>query len=668
MVPRRPDASSVVASSGRTPNRYEFCRQVVIRAGEIATGLVQSQDWRQIFNDTEESQLRLELEESHSSPLRDLKEAAGRLRDAIVKFQCKNRDDPFLVIVLDEGSGVLAKGRYGEPHEGRYAALNRIMSCLKEVRIWFFVLSTESKLEALLPPSNAERFGLLGDYIPPARHPPRSNSLLPPLPPFLVLQLDVEDRRRMQNGKARRLELRKPMSQFSEPKHMAMFGRPLWFAFNNAKEMNRVAELKLVGGRPGVEYNPKNEHHVFAALSFRLSLDVCMQNPEALLHLARGAVKSYMRIVLSVDHSSRISKTVTPSEPVLAVAAMQHLRARSNWRLTIGTLIHALLEKGLVENGLKGGLYSRIVLILARDSFEVAGFLRRNASISRFCPWFVTTFMVEDFLKALYAKGHHKSIATIEPVILQAKMNFTHFVPAHENLTPGVVSELCHDLLRRNAAMQLAPTQPMYDKLLPIYFGNEGEHFDPSKCGIILVQDRNKDTTTTPEQVFQEEFTISPESREKWGGVKSIRDTPYFIFDQMAKPILFLLFDMGVATAPTASSPLVQVSRSKGEATPHVWAIHSRGHTEETFGCLETMGCEPLCAKLFGATKPRDRNAHDTLVSRNETFREFSRSFRYTGFQEDYIGRETDEEGVGRETYEENAGRETDEEDAVRNG
>ena len=141
-----------------------------------------------------------------------------------------------------------------------------------------------------------------------------------------------------------------------------------------------------------------------------------------------------------------------------------------------------------IEKDRKGELlHSRVVLTLACDSFEVAAFSLPGTSISRFCPWFVSALSVQDFLRAFYAEDHHESIATIAPVILQARMNFTHFVPAHENLSPGVVSGLCHDLLRRSAAMQLAPARPAYDKLLPIYFGNERERSGPPKCGVVVV-------------------------------------------------------------------------------------------------------------------------------------------------------------------------------------
>ena len=110
---------------------------------------------------------------------------------------------------------------------------------------------------------------------------------------------------------------------------MAMFGRPLWFAYDD-KDMDSLAKLKLAGGKQGKVYNAKDVQHVFAALSFRLSLDVCLKNPRT-LPLIRTAVNSFMRVVTSMDHDTGVLDTLTPSEPVLAKAAMAHLCEKDNW-------------------------------------------------------------------------------------------------------------------------------------------------------------------------------------------------------------------------------------------------------------------------------------------------------------------------------------------------
>jgi hypothetical protein len=41
---------------------------------------------------------------------------------------------------------------------------------------------------------------------------------------------------------------------------------------------------------------------------------------------------------------------------------------------------------------------------------------------------------------------------------------------------------------------------------VPVYFGKENEPLEPSKCGCILIQVKNRDDAATPEAIFQEEF------------------------------------------------------------------------------------------------------------------------------------------------------------------
>jgi hypothetical protein len=134
------------------------------------------------------------------------------------------------------------------------------------------------------------------------------------------LQLDIEDRKRMLNPDSRTKELRKKMNEFAQLEHMAMFGRPLWFGYD-PKQMIELAKLKLVGGQ-GTEYNYRDVHHVFAALSFRLSLDVRLQDPRT-RSLVRIAVSAFMRVIISMDQETGTLNTITPSEPVVAKAPVR---------------------------------------------------------------------------------------------------------------------------------------------------------------------------------------------------------------------------------------------------------------------------------------------------------------------------------------------------------
>jgi len=103
----------------------------------------------------------------------------------------------------------------------------------------------------------------------------------------VAFPLDIEDQRKMRDKATRKAELVKPMVEFSEPSHMATFGRRLWYAYSNANQLFDVAKFKLTGGSN--VYNPSINHQVFAVLSFRLALDTCVESTIS-LPLLRTAV------------------------------------------------------------------------------------------------------------------------------------------------------------------------------------------------------------------------------------------------------------------------------------------------------------------------------------------------------------------------------------------
>ena len=305
---------------------------------------------------------------------------------------------------------------------------------------------------------------------------------------------------------------------------------------------------------------------------------------------------------------------------------MAHLCEKDNWSDSIRTLAEALLDKGLIEKGLKGKLYARLILVLAHD------WLREKAPQPKSNLKFKPTFTVQEFLVALYNEDHHQSILKIPPQILRAKMNFTHFVPADENLYAKVIPELSHDLLRRSAALQLAHGQPTYDIMIPIYFDDSEKQFKVSQCGAILIQVKNKQVAMTVHDIFKETFTkVSPKSSSESTTIaddKSIRNGEYFVFNNIPNPMLFLLFDLGVARNAESTSPPVQVSCSTSKRKPDIWAIHSCGHDNQVFGCLKRMGCETNSEKFFISTMLK-KSIHDNLCQRNKIFRELRRGFKY---------------------------------------
>jgi hypothetical protein len=631
---RHTEMAPLNGDSGQRPmDRIKFCQSVAERARVIADDLISNTDWVMKFSKEAPSQVHHELQsEELSNPLNGLRTAVENLINDLQKTVSAGDNSPYLVIVFDEASSIMRKTASDEPHPGLYVALNRIISCLKRYSLWSFFLSTESLVGQLVPPGNIER---TGDYL----EDPSTRLILdedkPPLkrfPPFVALQLDVEDRRKMLDQDRRAEELCKPLVDFAKLRHMALFGRPLWHIYEDPMYMNRLAKLKLLGGKQRSTFDPWDKDHVFAALSFRLSLDVCLQNPSSVSFI-RTAVNSFMRVVISMDVDTGKMDTLTPSEPVLAKAAMEHLCQGGNWPYSIRTLTKELLEPGLIEKGQKGELYARLVLILAHDLVRCV----TPGSVLKSAPELQPTFTVFEFLTALYGKDQ-----VIPERIGRATMNFTHFVPAYENLTPEVIPALCHDLLRRSAAMQLAFQQQSFDLLLPIYYGKEEEEFNSSECGVILVQVKNRTEATTPKKIFNEIFTnvtskVPPDPRIR-DAPDSVRNQEEFAFKQMEKPILFLLFDLGIVRSDRATSPLVQVSVSQTKKLPELWAIHSRGHDNAVFGCLKRMDPTDDSQQFF-VSMPQGESLADKLARRNRTFYELKRSYRYLGFDSEQKGK-----------------------------
>jgi hypothetical protein len=117
--------------------RVEFCQDVAKRAKDIVFELVENGSWRRVFNSNEGSVIRLQLTSKKENHLGGLWNAAEKLTKFLGSLRSENFYDPLLVVVFDEASCLLKELGEKNTSPGRYIALNRIMSCLREYRIWF---------------------------------------------------------------------------------------------------------------------------------------------------------------------------------------------------------------------------------------------------------------------------------------------------------------------------------------------------------------------------------------------------------------------------------------------------------------------------------------------------------------------------------------------------
>ena len=559
---------------------------------------------------------------------------------------------PLLLFVFDEAANLWTdQGRNGNP----FYALRRVLGLLKDIPIWSFLLSTQSTTESLLPPRDID-------------HSDRMRvGELSTLEPFLGLQLDVAAGEAVATKEGLGKERRKPMSQFATVEHMTMFGRSLWRAYCNVPPLTlrHFALSKLIHN---TEYDVENKNHVFAALASRLCLDVCMEEAEAIA-LAHEAVNSYLRIVISIDttekgkdssgdyasrstakdmdrsdsgleekidsaeqqsnpsngrksaksepsktgHQGRRSlqrmETVTPSEPIIAEAVAELLCKGQNWSSSINTLAKHLLSRGLVEKGLKGELFARLICILARD-FHLKGLKTTNNSFL-----YAKTFSVNDFLQSLFGNERFQEIKGCEPQISNTRssessetatfsnvfekgsMNFTHFTNADVLLRNKNMSDVLHLLLRQQQALQLAFLEPDFDILIPTYFGNVEEEFDTARASAVF---------------------ISVKNRGKASKLPS-GDGICKMFSHTNDPILCILVDLGIKGKPGVH---VQGLPKKG-SKQYLFGIHAEGSGVDTYGCLRGHGLEDATrALLKQVLQTRDlrgvRDEHDKFCHGNK--------------------------------------------------
>src|SRR5436309_2357631 len=197
----------------RSEERVSYCNSVVSKAAGYTRELVSNQNWRRVFDKDGKSDVRKGL--LKSGCLGDLTHALKHLIQNLREFaQMEEKREPSLVVVFDEAANLFLNGDLGEPQTGLYVALNRIFSCLRDYDVWFFILSTESQVEKLLPPEQVDP----EDRDASTRQGFGDNPEKTPLkifPPFVALQLDVEDRRLMQSKPTK--ELSKATAKLSIP-------------------------------------------------------------------------------------------------------------------------------------------------------------------------------------------------------------------------------------------------------------------------------------------------------------------------------------------------------------------------------------------------------------------------------------------------------------------
>lgn len=390
-------------------------------------------------------------------------------------------------------------------------ALRRALRLLRQLPIWTFFLDTSSGLAILAPASDADGSSRV------------VHNNLQRVKPFFALSIDIEFHRRFLDPNLRREELRKSLSDFGTIAHMSLFGRPLWAVYEklNDNHFLSAVQMKLLGGC--TTFDPKSKHHVFALLASRICLAPCFRNTAA-NELSKVAVSFHLRLISSIDIKRGRTLTVTPSEPLVSEAAAHCLHG--NWPTVIRVLTDDLLGPGLLDPGLGGELFARILFIMAKDATAEDADAKNAACNIASGQRYSAPVKLCDFLTKMFGRLLDNLPSTFTTAFKDARVNFNHFVTTDKQLDRKHCDiEMLYKLLYTNAALQLVVNQADWDLLIPVYLGNPSEPFDTAGITSILVQIKNRVGRVAP-------FEVNPIN--------------YDMVRNGKNPILFLQLEFGV--------------------------------------------------------------------------------------------------------------------------
>jgi hypothetical protein len=201
-------------------------------------------------------------------------------------------------------------------------------------------------------------------------------------------------------------------------------------------------------------------------------------------------------------------------------------------------------------------------------------------------------------------------------------MNFNHFTEMPDGeLENETFQELCHDLLRRSAGLQLRPTQKRYNILLPIYFGKPDEPSRTENCWGILVQVKNRaDNKTSPSNVFNLQFEREVPVRQSTRPAtiktkKTVGGSDPYIVPINDFPFLCLLIDL---RAPNRE---VEVYHAISGPRDDAYVIHSRGHDSSIFPCIGNLKCNSGMEDLLSTTLMVPISPQKTILTHNARVR-----------------------------------------------
>ncbi|KAJ6575350.1 hypothetical protein B0H19DRAFT_1128255 [Mycena capillaripes] len=371
------------------------------------------------------------------------------------------RDVPGFVLFIDDCTAI----RHLHP-DGQVSPLIQVMECLSAFNIWFLLASTSTKIISMVPSTNVEA----------SQRFINQRSLFPwfflPFDPFL--------------------QERQPLGNIADSlliRELQYFGRPLWQAYN-PEDVVSLAGIKLLKNDSTSlsGFHLFTDQHTFALYTQRICLELNPSPSSQSIEVA--AMESHLRLARGI-HAEKLI-TSCPSEPILALAAAVNINESSASRRKATQALVNLVSKFRVDRGAEGELYSRVVLMMARDIATTDGFIKTTTDGPA-----LSSVTLNSFLRSLLhsASIPSKFRKTVYEIGQDVHLTFTHFL----QLEPDVAvidADWCFDMLCRGAAAQCSFNQPIIDGIIFGYRGDFSAPFDQTKLYLVCYRAKTRSKPT----------------------------------------------------------------------------------------------------------------------------------------------------------------------------
>ncbi|KAJ8507237.1 hypothetical protein ONZ45_g10369 [Pleurotus djamor] len=421
-------------------------------------------------------------------------------------------------------------------------AFKRIYAtCLNYSPCWFLILGRHVDCSALLPPRNPEQSIL--------------NSPLPPWP-YFDYDLMVQEAFKQEVSPREALSLG----------HLKYYGRPLWSRLHGHLDLIKFGISKLILRA----YWLQPDTSAFAMLSARV-LPRLMHGSFSASRLASTSVRDHMR-TLCWDEKKSLFSTLTPSEPILSLAAAVYMLDEqvadnyAQYQNIMDTAVQYLILpwRNILEKGSCGGLMARLYLTIARDAaLGDKPFVDPTGVGQK-----VTAVTVNDFFKNLVPSCVHKKLPQ---ELHDYVVNFSHFAQLSDDLSV-LTSQLLH-----HACCYILAIKTRFKKS-PV------SNFTLQSLTIPTLYGSSKVEPTTP--TGSNRPTFIPTTLDKLKHV-------VVLMDMCISPE-----DVSTTHEPAAYDPGLKLpwhSRamhysSDPEEEPFRWCIHIKGHGATVYPVVEKLG------------------------------------------------------------------------------